>query len=398
MKRKYNILIFNGGRGATSIINSLLKKKNINLYSIVNAYDDGKSTGNLRDIFNILGPSDIRKIQTLFIPKNKNYFEIKKLFELRLSGISKQLFFKNIFNFTNGKVIHLFGIKINNTKIRKYLIKNLNFFIKFVFNNKKNYDKLIVKDLSLINCIYACSILLNDNKVSKSINEFNTIFALRESAFCISDNIRHLCAIERPNKLYENESSIVEKRSNSNIENIFLLKNKIIKQKFSNLDYESKNLRLKNLNNPPQVNRVLFKIIKNADFIIYAPGTQHSSLYPTYMHLNIENLIKKNKKAKKIFITNIGADYETPNYDTYDYLCGAYKYLSKSKLNFKFEDFFDYILINKPNKILYKTHVSHNPNKFKDLKCKLILKNFETKSMIGKHDGAKVVKFLTSLF
>ena len=37
------ITIFNGGRGASSIINNLLSKKDIEITSIVNAYDDGKS-------------------------------------------------------------------------------------------------------------------------------------------------------------------------------------------------------------------------------------------------------------------------------------------------------------------------------------------------------------------
>ena len=45
------ITIFNGGRGASSIINNLLSKKDIEITSIVNAYDDGKSTGEIRKYF-----------------------------------------------------------------------------------------------------------------------------------------------------------------------------------------------------------------------------------------------------------------------------------------------------------------------------------------------------------
>ena len=52
-----------GGRGGTSIIPSLVSNPDIKLTSIVNAYDDGKSTGEIRDFFNMLGPSDIRKVQ-----------------------------------------------------------------------------------------------------------------------------------------------------------------------------------------------------------------------------------------------------------------------------------------------------------------------------------------------
>ena len=59
------IVLINGGRGATSFINYLSKNKKYSISSIVNAYDDGKSTGTIRDFFNILGPSDIRKVQSL---------------------------------------------------------------------------------------------------------------------------------------------------------------------------------------------------------------------------------------------------------------------------------------------------------------------------------------------
>ena len=50
-----NILIFNGGRGANTIIKSLKKIKDANISSVVNAYDDGKSTGEIRKFFDMLG-------------------------------------------------------------------------------------------------------------------------------------------------------------------------------------------------------------------------------------------------------------------------------------------------------------------------------------------------------
>ena len=63
-----NVVCFNGGRGAAAIIPSLLEVPNIKLTSIVNAYDDGKSTGAIRKFFGMLGPSDIRKVQELMLP------------------------------------------------------------------------------------------------------------------------------------------------------------------------------------------------------------------------------------------------------------------------------------------------------------------------------------------
>ena len=39
------VVVLNGGRGAASIIPSLIDDTNLHVTSIVNAYDDGKSTG-----------------------------------------------------------------------------------------------------------------------------------------------------------------------------------------------------------------------------------------------------------------------------------------------------------------------------------------------------------------
>jgi 2-phospho-L-lactate transferase/gluconeogenesis factor (CofD/UPF0052 family) len=58
-----NVVVLNGGRGAASIIPALLCREGLNVTSVVNAYDDGKSTGEIRRFFDMLGPSDIRKVQ-----------------------------------------------------------------------------------------------------------------------------------------------------------------------------------------------------------------------------------------------------------------------------------------------------------------------------------------------
>jgi len=56
------VSMFCGGRGSTTITRELLRWPNIQLNLLVNAYDDGLSTGELRDFIpGMLGPSDFRK-------------------------------------------------------------------------------------------------------------------------------------------------------------------------------------------------------------------------------------------------------------------------------------------------------------------------------------------------
>jgi 2-phospho-L-lactate transferase/gluconeogenesis factor (CofD/UPF0052 family) len=62
MIQKLSIVLFSGGRGTANIAAALLKHSQISLTILVNAYDDGLSTGMLRRLIpGMLGPSDVRK-------------------------------------------------------------------------------------------------------------------------------------------------------------------------------------------------------------------------------------------------------------------------------------------------------------------------------------------------
>ena len=100
-----NIVSFNGGRGAKNLIPALLNKDGINLTSIVNAYDDGKSTGELRNFFKMLGPSDIRKVQEAMVPTDlPDYEGILKLYDFRYPvGLDRDEIINRLYEFADGK-------------------------------------------------------------------------------------------------------------------------------------------------------------------------------------------------------------------------------------------------------------------------------------------------------
>src|ERR1044071_1036066 len=56
----FKVVILCGGRGSGTLANQLLDQ-NADVTCLVNAYDDGLSTGRLRYVFDELGPSDLRK-------------------------------------------------------------------------------------------------------------------------------------------------------------------------------------------------------------------------------------------------------------------------------------------------------------------------------------------------
>ena len=62
MKQELKVALFSGGRGTETIAQALLKHPQVALTVIINAYDDGLSTGAMRRFIpGMLGPSDVRK-------------------------------------------------------------------------------------------------------------------------------------------------------------------------------------------------------------------------------------------------------------------------------------------------------------------------------------------------
>src|SRR5258705_4722243 len=82
------IVLFCGGRGSATIIRAMLRQSEVELTLLVNAYDDGLSTGVLRNFIpGMLGPSDFRKnLSYLFGDFSQAQYALHSLMEYRLSG------------------------------------------------------------------------------------------------------------------------------------------------------------------------------------------------------------------------------------------------------------------------------------------------------------------------
>ena len=124
-----NIVIINGGRGASTIIPSLLELDNCSITSIVNAYDDGKSTGEIRRFFSMLGPSDIRKVQELFLPFSNESTAYKDLFSFRYPDNSLHDEVISELNFfVEKKTNKIYNIKLNDEIVLSSLRECVKYF------------------------------------------------------------------------------------------------------------------------------------------------------------------------------------------------------------------------------------------------------------------------------
>ena len=315
--RKINISIFTGGTGNVELINSLayLKKKsnNLSINLLINGYDDGKSTGFLRDLFpGLLGPSDFRKnCVNLITDDSEENLVFKEILNYRIKNYSEYLLIiKSLKNLTN-KNLEIISL-INQLNWKKYeeLKKKLLVFENFFV--KKNFLKENFRDISIGNILFVGFYLSNNYKFNIALDKFSNFFNLKDMIHNITDGANlYLCAICENGNLLNDEVSIIENKNKEKIKEIFLIKNKLNLRNINEIKkknkFQSKLKYLKSIDVKPKLNERVKKIIKNSDIIIYGTGTQNSSLYPSYLTKNLSNIIKKSK-AKKIFISNIHKD------------------------------------------------------------------------------------------
>ena len=400
-----NVVVINGGRGASVMIPELLKVPGVNLSSIVNAYDDGKSTGEIRKFFDMLGPSDIRKVQELMLPdSHPDHQDIYALFQLRIDeSVGRNNAIKEIKRYISNKSKKdLFNLEILDPRINKTLKKYLSLFIENLYLNEKFLgEKFSFSDSSLMNCIYAGSYIDNKRNFDETSISIDKLFKLKGTVIPTNIENKFLVGLRENGEILYSEAEIVELRSNVRLKKLFLLDSSLKKISLNKLSKREKIVFLENRNSFVEINLRAKNAISNADVIIYSPGTQHSSLYPTYLTKGFTESVAGNKRALKVFITNIGEDYETPKYSASDYILGAYKYLCYETLSYPMEALFNFNFVNKIRKGLKKsstTYVLPDTKTLNSINVETIYDHFESEKNLGKHDGEKLVKRIFKLY
>jgi 2-phospho-L-lactate transferase/gluconeogenesis factor (CofD/UPF0052 family) len=260
-------------------------------------------------------------------------------------------------------------------------------------------ERLSFPDCSLMNCIYAGAFLEFNRNIEQATMFIDKLFKLRGTVLPNIIENKKLVALRENGQMLYSEADIVELRSNVRIERIFLLDNLLDEVLFEALSIDEKRHYLERHHCYVSVSSGVKLALQQADIIIYSAGTQHSSLYPTYMSVGLAQAIADNTAAYKVFITNIGADYETPNYLASDYILGAHRYLNLSdSRNYGMNELFDAVLINQSQLRPDETQVIYDVAGFADVFVKRVVDTFESADTPGKHDGAKVVQTILDLY
>jgi len=309
------ITIITGGSGSTNIqkgLHEIVPNLSINL--LINGYDDGKSTGVLRQLFpNTLGISDFRKNQILEYKLLYGNNDIYKLLNIRFTQNEPSKYLLNLINHT----------EFEDKGLKNFLLNCVTYF----FQTKQS-TQITFEDFSFMNIIY-CSLLdQNDNNLEVVCEIIKNTLGLKNNIYINANESLILKGITKNGNILLDESSIVD----------FNDKNDKIIDIFFDKDY-------------PTLNKNTEELLLKSDIILFSCGTQFSSLIPTYKTLLFRETIQKSK-ASKFLVLNCEYDNDIINYSGDELLNKIDEYLPLSDTKI--------IISDDMNKNLFPTNTNYN--------------------------------------
>lgn len=335
------ILIFSGGTGSIALQTGLydLYGDAVRTDIIISAYDNGKSTGVCRRVFNgkILGPSDLRKNQ---LTRFKLTYDIGKgtatedkvlLYELFNERFSKESW-EEAYTYVIQKIDQTFDkmaecgfVSAENDYKRDTLRRLTNqFFFTSLTETKREVretvEGLSFTDFSISNLFYAAAAAANGNSLGLAGKLMAGILEIPDCVHLISDRNLYLHAQTRSGHTITDEGEIVVwDHPEDSIVDI-------------SLHDELGNEYIPHMDEGNRTDTTCRKLIDEADIIVFSSGTQWSSLIPTYAHTGLREALEK-CSAKKYLVMNNVEDRDMKGVGAAELLDIVNRYISLSKVS-----------------------------------------------------------------
>jgi hypothetical protein len=209
-------------------------------------------------------------------------------------------------------------------------------------------------DCSVGNLVFAGAYLLAGRSFNQAVDDYAALVGLPPGLIeNVTDGTNaHLVAIGAEGRVLGSEAEIVDATARNAIREIFLIRRELTPSEvaeLSALGAAAATARLEQLSVTPPLNARLAERVREADVIIYAPGTQHSSLFPSYLTAGLTDAIAGNLRATKLLITNIQADAEIAGSSAVDIVSRAVHYLKeKGRLGTPTPALITHFLMNDP--------------------------------------------------
>jgi len=330
-RSQIDVVLFSGGSGTDSIARALLKHPQIRLRVLINAYDDGHSTGRLRKFIpGMLGPSDVRKNINRLMPGGERCHQaLKKFSDARLPlGIAATKAVQIVDAIIAGDHRELpadLAAQYRSLTVAQAegLSSILRAFRGYFAEESQQGRTFDFTDCAIGNLIFAGCFLQQQRDFNRTIDAFGAFYEVPEGTLLNvtqGENL-FLIAEKESGDIVLNEADIVATHSSaSKIARLYLMEERCYREQMEPgapppggwMPIIQSGQRL------PRINPAAADALVQADVIIYGPGTQHSSLFPSYMTEGVVEKIAANRAADKIFIGNILRDADMQEDDIND--------------------------------------------------------------------------------
>ena len=333
------VSVFCGGRGGSNLIREFLRHPGVELNALINAYDDGLSTGELRGFIpGMLGPSDFRKNLSNFLRlHSSSQYAMTRLLEFRLSetyqekeisylkawALGEKESSENVLPEDLRSVVR--GLDRMGPRIRNYLATF------FVYQARQGKAFKFV-DCSLGNLVFAGAYLKNNRSFNATAVELAREFHSKARLLNVTGGEnRILVALKENGEILECESKIVGPQSKAKIIALFFLEKPLTAAELERIsalpDVKAKQDALQALQKPVTLSPEAKEALLHSDIIIYGPGTQFSSLFPSYKTPGLAEAIAASSAKVKILVTNIHRDHDIQSLSAVDIVGTALQYM-----------------------------------------------------------------------
>ena len=360
-EQKVKVVLFSGGRGSSALAKQLVVQPNIKLTLLVNGYDDGLSTGEVRRFLgDSLGPSDFRKNATRMALTLQSCSQgLIDILDLRFPIEIDEKLIQSVLDLLSGKknqYKHKFVSQVTDKHKQldaaagALLADRMQAFSAELKRTGKQFD---YSDCSLGNLIFAGSFLLCNRDFNSAVKDYSVLLGLPEELILnvTRGENSFLVATNRDNEFLASEADIVDANKRNFIREFYLIDTPLSEQEVANSDNQELSRLLEAKQSKLQLNPEAQVAITQADIIVYAPGTQHSSLFPSYITPKLGDSIASNIHAWKLLVTNIQEDAEIPDSDAVTIINKAVFYLrEKGLVDYPVSSLMTHYLVNDPNK------------------------------------------------
>jgi 2-phospho-L-lactate transferase/gluconeogenesis factor (CofD/UPF0052 family) len=379
-----SVVLFSGGRGSDVLSRQLIGHPDVALTIAINGYDDGASTGEVRRFLgDSLGPSDFRKNASRVARETRSC--AAGLIEVLDTRLPTPCSREDAFQALEGVAVS------GGARMRQRVDA-----VRHALESGRDFE---FSDCALGNLIFAGCYLHRGRRFNDAVDDYCALLGLPAGLVeNVSDGTNaFLVALERDRGLLVSEAEIVDAKKQNRISDVFLIDRALSEDDRAALTRLSRDACvtwLEERSTPIPLNTRLRERIAAADLIIYAPGTQHSSLFPSYLTKDLSRAIASNLTAMKLLVTNIQADAEISGSSAVDIVERAVYYLKeKGKLPLPVPTLITHYIINDPKNLETDADAGYVPlGHLETLEDpRLVRIGHYEDGVSGRHDASKVL-------